>query len=346
MHEMGIPKKLITITKICTNNSINKIRISGDESSPFQVETGVKQGDGLSPLLFNITLEKVIQDLWQDREMVCKLLAYADDIALIGNNQSEIEEYFKIIEERAHQVGLVINQEKTKYMIIQKNEINHTSRTVNINNKEFEVVSNFKYLGININERNQIEHEINARLNNANRSFYSMHKILKSKSVTQNTKVKIYRSIIQPVVLYAAETWPLKTNIIQRVQSFENKVLRKIYGPTFDTQLNLWRIKKNRELYALYKHPIISNIIKSKILQWAGHVARADDSSNIKRSLLLEYHEPRAVGRPRKKWEDGVRSIMHSINPERENDWQYTATDRFQWRRLVAEAKDPRGLDS
>lgn len=123
--------------------------------------------------------------------MVCKLLAFADDIAILGNNLEEIEECMTRIEEKARKVGLKVNQEKTKYMIVRKDISTPITPHIRINNKEYETVENFKYLGVLINENNQIEPELNARLNSANRSFFSMNNILKSTSVSRNTKIRI-----------------------------------------------------------------------------------------------------------------------------------------------------------
>uniref|UniRef100_A0A8D8M591 Uncharacterized protein n=1 Tax=Cacopsylla melanoneura TaxID=428564 RepID=A0A8D8M591_9HEMI len=89
-------------------------------------------------------------------------------------------------------------------------------------------------------------------------------------------------------------------------------------------------------------NPPVTSIIKSKIIQWAGHVARADPTSNIKRVLNLQYDKPRPVGRPRNTWEKGVKNILDDIGMYQ--DWQNNAQDRQEWRRLVGEVKDPGGL--
>uniref|UniRef100_A0A8D8Q0R7 Craniofacial development protein 2 n=1 Tax=Cacopsylla melanoneura TaxID=428564 RepID=A0A8D8Q0R7_9HEMI len=342
MHELSIPRKLVNLVKQCCMGAVNKVRVGGEMSSAFEVETGLKQGDGISPLLFNITLQKVIQDLWQDETLICKLLAFADDIAMIGNTMEEIEESLKIVEERAKEVGLKINTEKTKYMLISKNTETRLNTTVIINNQTFEQVTDFKYLGVTINENNRIEPEIRNRMNNACRSLYSMNHILISKRISKNAKLKIYDTIIKPVLLYGSETWPIKQNILLKMQAFENRILRKIFGPTIDQDTNMLRRRKNRELEEMYNKPMISNVIQAKVLQWAGHVARADAPSNIKRTLDLQYNQARAIGRPRIKWEDGVENTLRSIGIQEE--WRSIAQDRHEWRRLVNQVKDPRGL--
>ncbi|CAA3033158.1 Hypothetical predicted protein, partial [Olea europaea subsp. europaea] len=75
---------------------------------------------------------------------------------------------------------------------------------------------------------------------------------------------------------------------------------------------------------------------------WAGHLARAEETSNIERTLNLQYLNPRPVGRPRNTWAGGVRETLNNIGIS--PDWQTIAQDGFEWRRLVREVKDPRGV--
>jgi hypothetical protein len=100
------------------------VRIKGTLSSFFENKTGLKQGDPLSPILFNLALQKVIQSIKIvpsgikiGREQL-HILAYADDSALIGKNEIEIRQLFVEMENIARKLGLPINQEKTKYMTV------------------------------------------------------------------------------------------------------------------------------------------------------------------------------------------------------------------------------------
>jgi hypothetical protein len=87
-------------------------------------------------------------------------------------------------------------------------------------------------------------------------------------------KVRIYKTIILPVVLYGCETWSLKVREEHKLRVFENRVLRRIFGPKKDGVTGGWRKLYYEELHNLYYSPRIIIIIKSRRMRWAGHVAR------------------------------------------------------------------------
>ena len=94
---------------------------------------------------------------------------------------------------------------------------------------------------------------------------------------TQNLKIKIYRTIILPVVLYGCETWSLTLREEHRLRVFENRVLRRIFGPRRDGVTGEWRKLHNEEFNDLYSSPNIVRVIKSRRMRWAGHVARMEE---------------------------------------------------------------------
>jgi len=100
---------------------------------------------------------------------------------------------------------------------------------------KFGKVENFKYLGVIINEdKNSIAGEIKSRLRSGNACCYSVQNLLSSRLLSKNLKIKIYRTIILPVVLYGCETWSLTLREKRKLRVFENMVLRSIFGPRRD----------------------------------------------------------------------------------------------------------------
>jgi hypothetical protein len=97
-----------------------------------------------------------------------------------------------------------------------------------------ERVEEFKYLGTTLTNKNSIQEEINSRLKLRNACYYSVHNLLSSSLLSKKVKIKIYRTIILPVVLYGCESWSLTLRNERRLRVFENRVLRRVFGPKRD----------------------------------------------------------------------------------------------------------------
>jgi hypothetical protein len=106
--------------------------------------------------------------------------------------------------------------------------------SVKIANRSFEDVAKFKHLGTALTDQNQMHEEIKRRLNSGNACYHSVQSLLSFRLLSRNLKVKIYKTIILPVVLYGCETWSLTLREEHRLRVFENRVLRGIFGPKRD----------------------------------------------------------------------------------------------------------------
>ena len=147
-------------------------------------------------------------------------------------------------------------------------------------------------------------------------------------------KVKTYKTITPPVVLYGCETWSLTLREEHRLRLFENKVLRKIFGGKRDEITGEWRKLHNSELHALYSSPNIIRSLKSRRLRWAGHVARMELSRNAYRVLLKKPERKRTLGRPRRRWEDNIKMDSKEVDCD-PGEWIDLAEYKDQWRAYV-----------
>jgi hypothetical protein len=98
--------------------------------------------------------------------------------------------------------------------------------------------------------------------------------LLSSSLLSKNLKIKIYRTIILPVVLYECKTWSLTLREECRLRVSENRVLRSVFGPKREEMTVEWRKLHNEELNDLYSLPNIVRVVKSRRMRWAGHVER------------------------------------------------------------------------
>ncbi|KAJ4443149.1 hypothetical protein ANN_04799 [Periplaneta americana] len=146
-----------------------------------------------------------------------------------------------------------------------------------------------------------------------NACYYSVEKLLSPSLLTKNLKVRIYKRVILPVILYGCETWTLTLREEHRLRVFENKVLRKIFVAKRDEVTGEWRKLQNTELHTLYSSSDIIRNIKSRRLRWAGYVARMGESRNAYRVLVGRPDGKIPLGRPRRRWEDNNKMDLRQI---------------------------------
>jgi len=134
-------------------------------------------------------------------------------------------------------------------------------------------VEEFKYLETTLTNQNSIAEEIKSRLSLGNVCYHSVQNLLSSRLLSKNLKIRIYRTIILPVVLYGCKSWSLTLQEERKLRVFEKKVLRRIFGPRRDEITGEWWRLHNEELNDLYFSPNIVRVIKSRRIRWTGHVA-------------------------------------------------------------------------
>lgn len=291
LRHLGLHPKLINLIKLTLTNTKSKVKFRGELSEPFEIKTGLRQGDGLSPLLFNCALEIVMREWVKKcppkikigRNIKTNCLGFADDLALLANDLDEAKTQISELQNIASKIGLKISFEKTEIMTQKPTSL----REININGNKIKIVTQFKYLGEiitnNLNEKTSIQMRTN-KLARAQKLTWNTYK---KKCLSINAKLKHYNSVIKPEATYAAETLfhlneQSKTDKLQKV---ERRIGRTCINKTYQKD-GQWRILPNKLVYKELEP--ITDTMRKRRLGFFGHIMRMQDSRLLKQ--LVQYN--------------------------------------------------------
>lgn len=328
LNARGVPEKIVNILRKSYDGASNRVMHGGALSEPFQSISGVKQGCGLSPLLFITALDVIFeasnqQHLGLNWKLNEKLgdLAYADDIVLLCNRHGEMQQKLTLIAKVASNAGLRINIGKTKVMRINSN--NNTP--LFIYNNKIEEVEKFEYLGSMLSQDGGVSMDVENRIRKARVSFAILNRIWNSRNLVLKTKINIFNACVKSVLLYGCETWHVTNAITSSVKTFINRCLRRILG--------IWwpRTIPNEQLWHITQQATIEKEILKRKYGWVGHTLRKPSSEVAHAVCEWNPQGARSRGRPKTTW----RRTVQKETSKSISELRSLARNRDTWKNFV-----------
>ena len=150
--EFVIPMKLVRLIKQCLTETYSRVQAGKNLSDMIPIRNGLKQGDVLSPFLFNFVLEYTVRRVQVNQDGLKlngthQVLVYADDVNILGGSVHTVKENAEALIMASKETGLEVNADKTKYMVMSRDQNAGQIHSMKIDNISFERVEEFKYLG-------------------------------------------------------------------------------------------------------------------------------------------------------------------------------------------------------
>ena len=332
MHKYNINTNLVHVIKKLYEQATSAVLLNGSKGDWFRTTIGVRQGCLLSPTLFNIFLERIMEDALEHHEGTISIggrtitnLRFADDIDGLAGSEEELASLVEQLDKAASSYGMEISTEKTKVMT---NNTQGIITPIKIQDKTLEEVKSFKYLGSIISDEGS-KPEIVARIAQTTAAMGKLKTIWKDKNISLRHKIQLMRTLALSVFLYACESWTLTAELQRRILATEYRCYRRILGIRYIDRITNEEIRR-RITQAIGPHDTLLAIVKKRKLTWYGHVSR---STGLAKTILQgTVRGGRRRGRQRKRWEDNISEWTGLTFAESLR----AVEDRGKWRRHVA----------
>jgi hypothetical protein len=335
MRHYGYPEKIIRILESAYRDTFSAVRVDGDLSDWFMTIVGVLQGCVLSPLLFNIFLELIMAMALEGIEEGAAIggelmtdLRFADDIALLAEQASGLQESLTRVATVSKEMGMNINIQKTESQLLGRGD---TQFRLQVDGQCLEQKEGFVYLGGYISAQGDTEKDVERRIGLARGILKSLSKVWNAREISRTTKVQVYETLVLSVLLYNSETWTLNEAQKRRLKVFEMTCLRRIAGVTRRDRI------RNKEIHSrLHIRQDIVDKIRTRRLRYFGHISRMGIERYPNIALHGHVHGKRRRGRPKKRWIDVIREDCGELGLSMQEATQRTK-DREKWRFTINE---------
>ena len=283
----------------------------------------------------NIFLERIVTDTLDDHEGTVSIrgrtitnLRFVDDTDGLAEEEEELEKLVKRLNNASTAHEMEFGTDKTKLMTNNTSGIN--AEEIKINEQKFETVTSFKYLG-SVRADECSKPEVLSRRAQTTAALTRLKPVWIDKSISLSSKIRLMRSLVTSIFLYACESWALTVELQRRIQGMEMRCYRKILHISYKDHVTNEEVRAKIQ-QAIGPHEDLLTIVKRRKLQWYGLVSR---SSGLAKTILQgTVKGGRRQGGHRKRWEDNIREWT-SLEFGKS---QRAVENREKWRKLVAKS--------
>ena len=330
MRKYNIGSKLIRTIEHLYDNATSAVIFNSSIGDWFRT-VGVRQGCLLSPMLFKNFLERIMTDALGNHQGTLSIggrtitnLRFADDIDSLAGDEQELANSVERLEKTSTSYGMEISAEKTKLMT---NNTQGISTEVKVNGQRLETVKSFRYLGSIITDEGS-KPEILARIAQTTAALTRLKPLWNDRNITVSSKIRLMRSLVMSIFLYASETWTLSADLQKRIQTMEMRCFWKILHISYKDHVTNEAVR-NKIKQAIGPYDDLLTTVKKRKLKWYGHVSR---SSGLEKTILQgTVRGGRRRGRQKKRWEDNIKEWTGMEFA----DSQRAVENRETWRELV-----------
>ena len=359
LAKFGCPPTFLGVLRAFHEGSMGRVSSSGLKSEPFLIESGVKQGCVIAPILFNLFLAAVssvakqqinsedgirlsyrldgnlfnlrrLQARTRVTEEAIHELQYADDTALVSSTKEGLQRTIDAVSNTYSRAGLAININKTEVLSMCEQE--QEPQIFTINQQPLKNTEEFTYLGSVLTDSCDLTSEVQRRIGLAGAAFGRLsHRVFMNRNLTTTTKVSVYKAVCLSILLYGSESWVPYRRHLKKLEAFHTNCLQRILG------LKWWHKVTHNEIRRRTQMDPLEIILTQRQLRWLGHTIRMPEERLPRKVLYGEL----AVGRrhpggPRKRLKDHLKTTFKKCGIE-PTTIENVAADRRVWRSTCQE---------
>ena len=321
LRSTGVPDILIDLIAALHENTGTQVRSGKNLSNRFHTSSGVRQGCILAPALFSIAIDWIINHMSTKPGINVGAyrftdLVYADDTTFFVSSPLDAIECLSCFNSSSSVLGLRVSWAKTKLQNIGSGS--HPP-DITVDGNTVEQVDNFTYLGSIQSSNGGSQVDIKRRIALASSVMSSLQQVWRDRYLSLATKIRVYQTLVLPVLLYACETWTILAADTKRLEAFHMKCQRQIMKIRWQDHV------RNSEVSALTGLDPVSDLISRRRNSVFGHVARLSEDTPAHQALrchidlslghLPEQGWRRRPGRPSNRWIDQIRRDNNNIPP-------------------------------